>query len=999
MQLRICASFRFYALATLLVFVAAFASAQVASTGIAGVVNDPSGAVVSGATVSIYNSETGVLERQMTTGPDGQFVVPLLRPGTYKINITAGGFQQYEAVIPVRLGETVKHIAHLSVGGGKELVTVEATQTLVNTESATTGQPVDQHMLSTLPMPSPNYLYLLTLSSGTTGEPGDPRQANRGNVDISVNGQRTTNNNAALEGININDFNLAHFDTIPLPNPNAIQEFKVATSLFDASSGSKGGGNVNTLFRTGTKDWHGSAYWQHRNDAFNAREWFFNRDNPGAPKQKLLQNVLGFSAGGPVPIPVLRGFFFANAQGVRFRNAVDPAGAVATPTAIPVIPTAADGTTSAALLAPLLPPGFTAANIDPVAVNFLNLKSDFYGGAFYYPRAGQKGCSNATSSSAVARGVTSILKCNFSRVIPGTDMQYTLTWDRPLRGGKDRFSFRGFNDNGESDQPYGAGGSLAEPLIGKQRNRFYTLSHTLQISNRQLNEFRFGYSRFNSQFTPTDIVNLADVGSSRPNASGVPGVWGATVTGLFSFGTGVNDDRGTIQNSFTWADTWSLVRGRHTFRAGAEVNRFQLNRFNNFAVRGALTFNQALISGGTSGCGVTSSTCLLPFQSFLVGGPTGLQSAAGISNRWFRNTDLAGFFQDDIRMTSRLTVNLGLRWEGLGMGTDLFNRLSNYYPDLAAAGKNPFVFGRDTNVGGFTASGLTKVDNCLVDHCRDNNNLAPRIGFAYDLMGDHKTVIRGGYGIYYQRISNQTTLQTNLGPPFNFQPIDSRSDGQPAKQLANPFPSLPVPAFVSLSIVPERSIFTGLFLTTTGASTLNANDPNAKPLFTNEHGVPCQNFAPSTVPASQQAINCSINFATFTAPLRNFHAPYNQEWNLSLQREIGKGWAAEVAYVGSHYVGGIGIFNPFVQLAAPSATTIAPGVVAGPITVTDSSNRTYTITTNTLNNIALRSGQLGFDVSKGARFNGNIGFALYHALQATLSHRYSHGLYMQTAYT
>src|SRR6266571_1254219 len=756
MHSHISTSLRFVLSATVIALLATtFVFSQVESTGITGAVKDPTDAVISGATVNIYNNETGVLERQLTTGSNGEFVAALLRPATYRVEVSARGFKQYKAIVAVRVGETVKHVAKLQVGGSQELVTVEATQTLINTESAATGQPVDSHMLATLPVPSPNYLYLLTLSPGTAGEPGDPRVANRGNVDINVNGQRTSNNNTSLEGINVNDFNLAHFDTIPLPNPNAIQEFRVATSLYDATSGSKGGGSVNTLLRTGTKDWHGGAYWQHRNDAFNGREWFFNRDNPGAKKQKLLQNVLGFSLGGPVPVPVLRGFFFANAHGVRFRNAVDTSAAISNPSGIPVIPTNPDGTTSAALLAPILPPGFTAANIDPVAVNFLNLKSDFYGGTYYYPRAGQTGCSSRTASAA-ARGVTTLLNCTFSKVVPGEDMQYTLTWDRPLRGGKDHVTFRGFNDNGENKAPFGAGGSLSEPLIGKQRNRFATISHTMQISNRQLNEFRFGYSRFNSSFNPTDIVGLADIASSRPNAATVPGVWAASVTGLFSFGTGVNDDRGTIQNAFTWTDTWSMVRGRHTFRAGGEVNRFQLNRYNNFAVRGSLGFDQ--IGSGT-GCGVTISTCILPFQSFLLGRPTSLQSAAGISNRWFRNTDYAAFFQDDFRIYPRLTVNIGLRWEGLGMSTDLFNRIANYYPDLAFAGKNPFVYPKDVNVGCFTASGLTKVDNCVVDNCRDNNNFAPRVSFAWDAFGDRKTVIRGGYGIYYQRISNQTTLQ------------------------------------------------------------------------------------------------------------------------------------------------------------------------------------------------------------------------------------------------
>src|SRR5262249_31579940 len=154
--------------------------------------------------------------------------------------------------------------------------------------------------------------FLLTLSAGAANEPPDVRLVGRGNVDMNVNGQRTSNNSMTLEGINVNDFNLAHFDTVPLPNTNAIAEFKVATSLYDSSSGSKGGGAVGLVFRTGTKAVHGSAYWQHRNDALNATEWFtkfnarndcagkdFTLDDPKCKKGRQLNNVLGFSGSGP----------------------------------------------------------------------------------------------------------------------------------------------------------------------------------------------------------------------------------------------------------------------------------------------------------------------------------------------------------------------------------------------------------------------------------------------------------------------------------------------------------------------------------------------------------------------------------------------------------------------------------------------------------------------------------------------------------------------------
>ncbi len=276
---------------------------------ITGVVKDPQGTAVPNAKIEIYNERTGTLERSLTAGGDGNYTVTLLPPGTYRVEITASGFKKYRGVgVPVRINEITRHDVALELGTVSETVTVEATPTLINTVNATTGQPVDTHTLTSLPLANPNFLFLLTLSPGANSEPIDVRSAGRGNVDIIVNGQRTTNNNVALEGVNVNDFNLAHFDNLPIPSPSAIEEFKVATSLYDASQGSKGGGAVALVLKSGTKSLHGEAYWQHRNDVLNANEWFFNQ--AGKPRGKLLQNVFGASGSGPAW--GIGGFWFAN---------------------------------------------------------------------------------------------------------------------------------------------------------------------------------------------------------------------------------------------------------------------------------------------------------------------------------------------------------------------------------------------------------------------------------------------------------------------------------------------------------------------------------------------------------------------------------------------------------------------------------------------------------------------------------------------------------------
>jgi hypothetical protein len=920
--------------------------------GITGVVKDTQGGTVPKAKVEIYSEETGTLVRSLTTGNDGSYAATLLPPGSYRVEVTTPGFKKYRSVgVQVRITETARQDVLLDVGTVNETVVVESIATLMNTANATTGQPVDSHTLVSLPLPVPNFLFLLALSPGTAGDPPDVRGANRGTVDINVNGQRTSNNSVSLEGVNVNDFNLAHFDTIPLPNPNTVQEFKVATSLYDAASGSKGGGALNLVLKSGTKELHGEAYWQHRNDVLNANEWFFNKN--GVPRGRLLQNVFGGSASGP--FWGLGGFWFVNYQGVRARNGLDPNGATLNPT-IPTFPTAADGTTSAALLAPAF--GLTPSQIDPIAVNILNLKNNAYGGTFLIPRSGQPGCP------APATGGTSF-RCTFSKVIPLNDDQYTVSYDRQFRGGKEKLSVRWFFDNGEGTKPYATASTLAFPQAQIQRNRFISIGHTHLLSPRQVNEFRFGYSRFNSAFAPTDSVSLADIGATRPNISSVPGIYRIGVTNLFTLGTGVNDERATISNQFYWGDTWSMSVGRHTFKAGGEVIHYQLNRSNRFAIRGDLAF-------ASTGVGAANT----PFANFLQGRITSLQSGAGDPQRYFRATDGAAFFQDDWRIHPRVTINLGLRWELMNFSHDKFFRGGIYDPSLLqqTPPRNPFLFAEELNIQGFR--GTPGVSACALQDCFKKKNFGPRVGFAWDIFGKQKTIVRGGYGIYYQRLSNQNLLQGSLAAPFFVQLINSPAP-PPSLQLQNPLGSQPPSAGIATAFIPQVARFAGL------SSGTNPNLPNVTPIFVNQAGQRCSGFGGT-------ATNCGINLASFASAVPNTRTPYTQQWNLTIQRDLWRGWAVEVGYVGSHYVGGIGIRDPFLaRLASP----------ANPITVTDINGVSYTITTNTPANEPLRHQILGLSRARGARFITNEGQAIYHSAQLTVSHRFQGGLFFQGAYT
>jgi hypothetical protein len=927
------------------------------SGGISGSVKDTTGAVITGATVTITNNATKNVERSAVTTSDGLFSATLLPPGDYTVAVKAPGFKAYSGQVTVLLNTTSRFDASLQVGAATEVVEVTASAVAVNTESAVTGTPIDSATLKALPLPVPNFMFLLSLSAGTSGEMPDVRAANRGTVDINVNGQRTSNNSVSLEGINVNDFNLAHFDTIPLPNPHTIEEFNVATSLYDASSGSKGGGAVGLVFKSGTKDWHGEAYWQHRNDWLNANDWFTNQ--VGAPRGKFLQNVLGFSGSGPVPF--LGGNFFGNVQGLRARNAVS--GASLTTVNTPIFNMNPDGTTSSALIAST--PGITGVTtVDPTALNILNLKNNYYGGTFLIPRPGQAGCLQTTAATATK---PANLKCVFSHVAPVSDTQYVTAYDRSFFGGKSKVSGRWFYDNGNTNAPFGTASALAFPQLAIQKNRFATISQTQEISNRQLNVFRFGFSRFISSFAPSDLVNLSDIGATRPNSGTVPGVYQVSITGAFSFGTGVNDERGTVSNTFDYNDTWSIILGKHTLKAGGGATRYQLNRFNRFALRGALGF--------------TGTTAL---NHFLTGTIDTLQAANGDPQRYFRATDFGAFFEDDYKVLSNLTLNLGLRWDSLEFSHDLFERTTVFDPSLVPK-TNPFLFASDINLPGLT--GTPGVGSCGARTCRTNNNFGPRAGFSWDPFRDHKTVVRGGYGIYFQRLSNQNFLQGSLGPPFF---VQLAINNPPGVTLANPLPNQPVGSAVDPTRIPQNSHFAGVGTPTAGVINGDPNDPKNFPLFKNDAGQYCNGFAPTGTAAAQIAFNCSINLASFSSVPPNAKAPYNQQWNLGIQRDLGKGWTLEADYVGSHYLRGLGIYVPFMAaLASPSS----------PISLTDANGVSYSINTNTVNNEPLRVSALGLSRRQGARVDGNIGFALYHSGQFTLSHRFQKGLYFQTAYT
>src|SRR6202011_2329063 len=483
-----------------------------ATGAISGVVVDTSGASIADAEVQIMDSRTDTLARKITTGPDGTFTVTLLPPGTYYLLVNKSGFSQSRADnIDVRVTETTRVSIALKPGEVSERVEISAQVTTVETTNATTGESIGTATIRELPLATQNYQQLLSLSSGTNSELNASAQLGRGNVRIVVNGQREDNNNYLIEGISSTDYNVSQSTNVPLPNPDVIQEFKVQTSLYDASQGRNGGGNVNAILKSGTKDFHGDFYEFFRNDVLNANEFFLNA--AGQPRPSVKQNIFGVSLGGPVVKEKL-GYFFVNYQGTRQRSGLSPGTFISTN--IPSLPS----DRSAASISEAFF-GNTTTPIDPVVLKLLNFKSNQFGGAtngFLIPSS-----DRATNAFAISS--------------PGkyTDDQFTSNWDREFRGGQDKLSVRFFFSDSESFLPFGGGdlqeslgSTLASSVSSSSLNfpfdtpvhaRFFNVTETHLFSPTLVNEFRCAFVHINDVLSNVPPVTTTDLGIDRPTNS------------------------------------------------------------------------------------------------------------------------------------------------------------------------------------------------------------------------------------------------------------------------------------------------------------------------------------------------------------------------------------------------------------------------------------------------------------------------------------------------
>jgi len=946
--------------------------AQGGATGaISGTVQDASGAVIPSANVQLVSADTGEQTRTETTNSSGLFTFNLLPAGAYTVQVVASGFAQTSLRdVAVRVTETTRLKVVLKAKAIVEKVEVMADVAPVQTADATTGESLGGQTIRELPLATRNFQQLLALSPGASSSLNSAAQLGRGDVRINVNGGREDNNNYQIEGIGANDpTNIGELAYTPLPSPDSIQEFRVSTSLYDATQGRNGGGNINAVLKGGTSTVHFDVFEYFRNTVLNANDFFLKRNEIllGEPQRRpdIKQNIFGGSVGGPIGPKGQLGFFFFNYQGTRQRSGDSPGTIIST--VIPYVPLSARDGTAQSLSQAFF--GNTTTPIDPVSVALLNFKSNQFGptaNGYVFPMP------NVPAGTAPGTLVPFVV----SKAGKFTDNQFTANWDREFRGGKDHLSERFFYSNVETDEPFGGdsftlqtGGVAQEnnlnfPMNIPVRDRFGSITETHIFSSAFVNEFRFGASVIGWKFLTVPVVTNSSLGITRPTDNATSDIYRIQFIGSgFQFGPHPTHPLTNLSDTLSYLDTLSYVRGSHSLRLGGEIIHTDIRKNIPVSDNGFLFFAPF---GGLS-----------DFQNFLQGNLAGSLTDSGLSTHDYSVPAFALFAQDDYRVTKSLTLNLGFRTEFLGTAYDKFCRIANIDPSLSnPSGPNytgqPFVYPKCVaryNLPGITGTlgrGATRNNYATV--------WAPRIGFAYDLFGHQTTAIRGGYGIYSIREDVGGVDNLTLQPPF----VPGAAPVGPVN-LSNFLNGLIPPVGVlDKSFTPQASFFRG---------------------FTSDFTCTGTGAPHSPTPDSTQFPCFSGNIPFFFSPLLPIHfvAPTMQQWNLTIQHSLGKNWAIEAGYVGTKGTHLREVSNvDQARVASPTSPVIIPGANCDGTLVGPSEQ--CSIVQNTFANINARAPFPGIGPFNTENFASDSN-SHYHGVHAMVTHRFSGSLYVQSSYT
>jgi hypothetical protein len=844
--------------ATLLVLLGAPAGfGQTPGTGaISGVVYDPANRVVPAAEVQAIDQATH-LSRTATTTAEGVFRVPLLLPGAYTVTIKAAGFAVDTAhSVEVTAGETTSLNVALSIAEARASVQVETTASVAELESSTLGNLVDQTATQSLPLASRNYTQILGLSPGVVVDLPNAAVLGSGTQNVASNGATPTSNNLQFNGIDANNLvensaaTAQNFEAgTAVPAPDAIEEFRVQTANFDAAYGRGTGANVDLVSKSGTNQLHGSAWEFVRNNIFNANDFFSKAD--GQPRPDLKQNQFGGSIGGPILKD--RTFFFAAYQGLTEVNGL---GDEQNPT-LPLLTSDRSAATLGAQFCPtghldsqgqpatgyLTQAGGTqvacdGSNINPVALAVLNAKLPNGEFAVPSPQVALPATGADPTDQFPLGASTYAIPAHYREDQFSVDIDHILNPKNTLAG---RFFFA----RATTAQPFSANAADVPGwgANGLDRNTMFVLADTHAFNSNLVNIARFGYMRFDGLSAIQNPLTAKALGEGTP--TGLVGV-GSNMPALYVGGLMIGD-AGTpsewqVTNSFIWQDTVAITNGRHNARFGVELKRHEVDENQPQEIDGMLqiaTFDDFLL--GQSAAQNGSPSGLSNVSSSTAGG--------GIFRRNERYTDVAGFAQDDIKLAPRLTLNAGLRYEIFGAPTETGGRLANFDANLAA-GAAPATgtlsgFTVPSNFPGALPAGVTRTSYpgfWKTPH----GDVSPRLGLVWQITQRPVLVLRGGFGVYFDRHSGNLAEQTLSQPPFATLQIESGAPNA-AATLQSPFTPL---------VLPDSSY----------------------PIFTPR--------TPDSTP-----------FLEGTNP--NVLDGKTEEYNLDLQFSLGRGYLLEAGYVGT----------------------------------------------------------------------------------------------------
>lgn len=950
-------------------------SAQKDAGAIVGAVRDPSGAFVGGASVTVKDVDRGA-ELKLTTNAQGEYVASPLKIGKYTVSVEKQGFKMEVAgPVEVNIQDRLSVDLTLQPGMATEIVTVTGERAQLETETSELGQVVDSQRINALPLNGRNYAQLALLGTGiATAEPGARTETSYG---FSSNGARSLQNNFLLDGID-NNANLGDVLNgaayVVQPAVDAIAEFKVQTNSYSAEFGRGNGAIMNAVIKSGTNQIHGDVWEFLRNEKLDAINYFDSSQQP------YKQNQFGFTLGGPIVKNKM--FIFGDYEGLRISQGLPQVSTVPTPAEV-----SGDFSSFLPVLNSSTATGFLDCSGNPT-----------YPGEIFNSRLAQTGTGPAnanpngycgvpigTTTAGVPTNIftgntgtnTAIdpLGASLAALFPvpndpalgtnaflsdpkgtETENKFDIRYDQTITG-KDNFfvRFSYGNDSKFLPSPFNNdldGGSFQD---GYSQNVAEGLaaSEVHSFSNNLINEVRFGFNhltshRYNLNYNINVSQQLGFPGVPfGPQLGGLPSI--SFSDGTTSIGSSEYQPAVEHQHSYVFNENLSWVRGRHAFKFGTELRFEQFTILEPAAARGFMSFgNEFTDNPADPGTGGES------IATFLLGIPDGGEITS-LNNIVYNRQIYAVYGLDDFKVTPRLTLNLGLRYE-LFTTIKEANNLQGTFDFANDSVLVPKGQNMTFPAGATLASELPIVNSGssgLIDP--DRNNFAPRIGLAYQLTD--KLVLRTGYGVFY--------------------------GGQENGPFSNPSPGFNPPFFSSESFNPNCTAPTANPANGQTDCSISSANNGGLPLNVLSQGFPSNSLSNPNTPTLY-----SIDPHLVT--------PYTQQWHLGLERQLFPDTVLEVSYGGSRglklfafYNGNqaVPVADPTDPLAPrrPASNNNWPGA-AGPCDNNPAGGYADANNCNPALDTAI------------AAFRSNTQ-SNYDSLQVRLEKRYAHGIQFEAAYT